>query len=96
MRKFQKAAVVVAMLGSVSFLGAGVAQADDGPNPKLKIDNQPVLDCGTDITQKGLVNVAQSPIAVNLGIAEIGTADEANPSYNDNRVCTNRAPFDGQ
>ncbi|GGK46981.1 hypothetical protein [Streptomyces flaveus] len=30
MRKYQKAAVVVAMLGSVSFLGAGVSQADNG------------------------------------------------------------------
>src|SRR3954453_1251390 len=30
MRKYQRAAVVAAMLGSVSFLGAGVGQAHDG------------------------------------------------------------------
>jgi hypothetical protein len=32
MRKFQKAAVVVAMLGSVGFIGAGTAFAGDGGN----------------------------------------------------------------
>ncbi|GGZ73305.1 hypothetical protein [Streptomyces bluensis] len=30
MRKYQRAAVVVAMLGSVGFLGAGVGQAHEG------------------------------------------------------------------
>ncbi|MFF9688326.1 hypothetical protein [Streptomyces sp. NPDC014623] len=32
MRKLQKAAVVVAMLGSVGFIGAGTAVAGEGPS----------------------------------------------------------------
>ncbi|MEU9290851.1 hypothetical protein AB0D57_41045 [Streptomyces sp. NPDC048275] len=46
MRKYQKAAVVMAMLGSVSFLGAGVGHADDGG--KVKLDNKQSQECSAD------------------------------------------------
>ncbi|MET9521071.1 hypothetical protein [Streptomyces coeruleorubidus] len=46
MRKYQKAAVVVAMLGSVSFLGAGVGHADG--DPKVKLDNKQSQECSAD------------------------------------------------
>ncbi|MDQ0748564.1 hypothetical protein QF034_002795 [Streptomyces africanus] len=46
MRKYQKAAVVVAMLGSVSFLGAGVGHADG--DPKVKLDNKQSQKCSAD------------------------------------------------
>ncbi|WP_328537200.1 hypothetical protein [Streptomyces sp. NBC_00344] len=39
MRKFQKAAVVVAMLGSVGFIGAGTAFAGDGGSIDVKQAN---------------------------------------------------------
>ncbi|GGZ73297.1 hypothetical protein [Streptomyces bluensis] len=48
MRKYQKAAVVVAMLGSVSFLGAGAGHADGGA--KVKLDNQQSQGCSADET----------------------------------------------
>ncbi|GHH92666.1 hypothetical protein [Streptomyces capillispiralis] len=37
MRKIQKAAVVVAMLGSVGALGAGTAVANDKPSNEFKV-----------------------------------------------------------
>ncbi|MET9758088.1 hypothetical protein ABZ016_03380 [Streptomyces sp. NPDC006372] len=46
MRKYQKAAVVVAMLGSVSLLGAGVGHADG--DPKVKLDNKQSQKCSAD------------------------------------------------
>ncbi|MGW3723873.1 hypothetical protein [Streptomyces sp. NPDC000851] len=49
MRKYQKAAVVMAMLGSVSFLGAGVGNAANG-DPKVKLDNKQVQECSADET----------------------------------------------
>ena len=46
MRKYQKAAVVMAMLGGVSILGAGVGHADDGA--KVKLDNKQSQGCSAD------------------------------------------------
>ncbi|MEU9290852.1 hypothetical protein AB0D57_41050 [Streptomyces sp. NPDC048275] len=48
MRKYQKAAVVMAMLGSVSFLSAGVGHADG--DPKVKLDNKQSQKCSADGT----------------------------------------------
>ncbi|MHA5048709.1 hypothetical protein [Streptomyces sp. SD15] len=48
MRKYQKAAVVVAMLGSVGFLGAGVGHAD--ADPKVKLDNKQSQQCSANGT----------------------------------------------
>ncbi|WP_030236938.1 MULTISPECIES: hypothetical protein [unclassified Streptomyces] len=47
MRKYQKAAVVAAMLGSVSFLGAGVSHAGDDGH-KLKLDSDQTQLCSAD------------------------------------------------
>ncbi|MFD7402537.1 hypothetical protein ACFV7R_07650 [Streptomyces sp. NPDC059866] len=47
MRKYQKAAVVVAMLGSISFLGAGAGHAANG-DPKVKLDNKQSQECSAD------------------------------------------------
>ncbi|MBZ9637963.1 hypothetical protein [Streptomyces sp. PSKA30] len=46
MRKYQKAAVVVAMLGSVSFLSAGVGHANE--DGKVKLDNKQSQKCSAD------------------------------------------------
>ncbi|GCB49286.1 hypothetical protein [Streptomyces sp. NL15-2K] len=46
MHKYQKVAVVAAMLGSVSFLGAGVGHADG--DPKVKLDNKQSQECSAD------------------------------------------------
>ncbi|MDN0196917.1 hypothetical protein [Streptomyces sp. S.PNR 29] len=46
MRKYQKAAVVMAMLGSVSFLGAGVGHANE--DAKIKLDNKQSQECSAD------------------------------------------------
>ncbi|MGW7255727.1 hypothetical protein [Streptomyces sp. NPDC054834] len=47
MRKYQKAAVVVAMLGSVGFLGAGVSQAGDD-DAAVKLDNKQNQQCSAN------------------------------------------------
>ncbi|MHA5048710.1 hypothetical protein [Streptomyces sp. SD15] len=46
MRKYQKAAVVMAMLGSVGFLGAGVGHA--GEDGKFSLDNKQNQQCSAD------------------------------------------------
>ena len=67
MRKYQKAAVVVAMLGSVSFLGAGVGYAGGDTKQNQSCDQN-------DFTQ-GLVNVDD----VNVNVAAIiGLANQDN------------------
>ncbi|MEU5598230.1 hypothetical protein [Streptomyces sp. NPDC020298] len=66
MRKFQKAAVVVAMLGSVSFLGAGVSQAHDDDG-KFRLDNKQNQACSQNDTTQGLVNVDD----VNVNVAAL-------------------------
>ncbi|MFK4146362.1 hypothetical protein [Streptomyces sp. NPDC004065] len=50
MRKYQKAAVVVAMLGSVGFLGAGVSQANGDDDAAFKLDNKQSQSCSADET----------------------------------------------
>ncbi|MBZ9637961.1 hypothetical protein [Streptomyces sp. PSKA30] len=48
MRKYQKAAVVVAMLGSVSFLGAGVGHAGEDGKFGLEFDSRQGQECSAD------------------------------------------------
>lgn len=55
MRKYQKAAVVMAMLGSVSFLGAGVSHAGD--DPEFVLNNKQSQACSQNDSALGLVNV---------------------------------------
>ncbi|PZH14937.1 hypothetical protein C1I97_09370 [Streptomyces sp. NTH33] len=66
MRKFQKAAVVVAMLGSVSFLGAGVSHAG-GEEGKFRLDNKQNQMCSADESDKtGAGLIDRNHIPVNL------------------------------
>ncbi|GGY18151.1 hypothetical protein [Streptomyces djakartensis] len=72
MRKYQKAAVAVAMLGSVSFLGAGVGHAAGGDS-KAKADNpqqnQQNQKCSADETNFSIINVGDVNVVVNaLGL----------------------------
>ncbi|GGZ73292.1 hypothetical protein [Streptomyces bluensis] len=69
MRKYQKAAVAVAMLGSVSLLGAGVGHAAGG-DPKPKADTpQQNQKCSADEVNWGVINIGDINLAVNvLGI----------------------------
>jgi hypothetical protein len=64
MRNFQKAAVVMAMLGSVSFLGAGVGHASDGG--KTKLDNDQKQACTQNDTQTGLIQLDDVNVSVGL------------------------------
>jgi hypothetical protein len=74
MRKYQKVAVAVAMLGSVSFLGAGVGHAADGDG-KFKLDNKQNQSCEQNDSQQGLVNL--DDVNVNVG-ALLGLATQDN------------------
>ncbi|MET9758087.1 hypothetical protein ABZ016_03375 [Streptomyces sp. NPDC006372] len=66
MRKYQKAAVAVAMLGSVSFLGAGVGHAADGDS-KAKADNtQQNQKCSADEKNWSLVNIGDVNMVINV------------------------------
>ncbi|MBL3666383.1 hypothetical protein JL475_10345 [Streptomyces sp. M2CJ-2] len=64
MRKYQKAAVVMAMLGSVGFLGAGVSHAGD--EPEVQLNNKQTTTCAQDNSTKGLINIGD--VNVSLGI----------------------------
>ncbi|GAA4939079.1 hypothetical protein GCM10023238_00940 [Streptomyces heliomycini] len=46
MRKYQKAAVVMAMLGSVASYGAGVSHAGD--KPSFELDNKQTTTCAQE------------------------------------------------
>ena len=73
MRTFQKAAVVVAMLGSVGFLGAGVSHAGD--EPQVELNNKQATTCAQDNSTEGLINIED----VNIGVSILGlTKNEAN------------------
>ncbi|MFD3501946.1 hypothetical protein ACFWWT_35280 [Streptomyces sp. NPDC058676] len=69
MRKYQKAAVVMAMLGSVSFLGAGVSQAGDGPGVDIDTTQTNACKQSGDAGGAGLVNALND---VNVGIGILG------------------------
>ncbi|OUC95190.1 hypothetical protein [Streptomyces swartbergensis] len=64
MRNFQKAAVVMAMLGSVSFLGAGVGHAADGD--KVKLHNDQKQACAQNDAQTGLIQLDDVNVSVGL------------------------------
>ncbi|WP_409472040.1 hypothetical protein [Streptomyces sp. HC307] len=65
MRKYQKAAVVVAMLGSVSFMGAGIGQASDG-DEKVKLENKQTQSCEANESAYGLINIDDVNVSVGL------------------------------
>lgn len=72
MRKYQKAAVVAAMLGSVSMLGAGVSQADD--DAAFKLDNKQNQSCEQNTSTQGLINIDD----INVNLALLGLANQDN------------------
>ena len=83
MRKYQKAAVVVAMLGSVSFLGAGVGHAGDD-HGKVKINNKQNQSCEQNDSVQGLINIDD----VNVNVAALlGLANQDN-SERESLTCT--------
>ncbi|MPY49213.1 hypothetical protein [Streptomyces acidicola] len=82
MRKYQKAAVVVAMLGSVSFLGAGVATAHDGG--KVKIDNKQNQSCQQNEETQGLINVDD----INVNVALLAAIANQDNSERESLHCT--------
>jgi hypothetical protein len=83
MRKYQKAAVVMAMLGSVGFLGAGVGHASDGDG-KFKLENKQNQTCEQNDTATGLINL--DDVNVNVG-ALLGLAQQDN-SERESLTCT--------
>ncbi|MEU6808189.1 hypothetical protein ABZ920_04090 [Streptomyces sp. NPDC046831] len=85
MRKYQKAAVVVAMLGSVGFLGAGVSQAYGGDGgPTFKLDNKQNQSCEQNDSTQGLINV--DDVNISAG-ALLGLSNQDN-SERESLVCT--------
>jgi hypothetical protein len=79
MRKYQKAAVAVALLGSVSLLGAGVGHAAGG-DPKPKADNpQQHQKCSVEEKNgEGLVSVGDVNLAVNVLGIQVNDQSERN------------------
>ncbi|MFF6812285.1 hypothetical protein ACFZAG_20685 [Streptomyces sp. NPDC012403] len=77
MRKFQKAAVVAAMLGSVGFLGAGVSHA--GEDPHVKLDNKQSTSCSQDEDNSNVgLNVLNNVLNDNaIAVGALGGFAEA-------------------
>lgn len=73
MRKYQKAAVVVTMLGSVSLLGAGIGHASDDGG-KVKLDNKQNQTCEQNDSTTGLINIDD----INVNLAILGLAQQDN------------------
>ncbi|MFD7770143.1 hypothetical protein [Streptomyces sp. NPDC059787] len=81
MRKFQKAAVVVAMLGSVGFLGAGVSHAGDQPGVKIDNKQNPTCEANEEKTGLGgLVNVSDVLNHNNISVIGVGSSQSQGSS----------------
>ncbi|MFD5497792.1 hypothetical protein ACFYY3_09290 [Streptomyces sp. NPDC001812] len=76
MRKYQKAAVVMAMLGSVGFLGAGVSHA--GGEPEVELNNSQTTTCVQDNSVQGLINIDD----INLAVGLLGLGNAENKETN--------------
>ncbi|MDT3724555.1 hypothetical protein ROS62_06505 [Streptomyces sp. DSM 41972] len=77
MRKFQKAAVVVAMLGTVGLAGSGVSYAGEGP--EFELNNKQATTCAQDNSVQGLVSIDD----VNAGVgALLGLGNATNSEVN--------------
>lgn len=88
MRKRQKAAVVLAMLGSAGFLGAGVGHASDVP--EAEIGNSQAVICTQDNSTQGLIVIDD----INLVVAILGLATAENTETN-TVSCTSALTFGG-
>lgn len=76
MRKYQKAAVVMAMLGSVGFIGAGVSHAGD--EPQVELNNKQTQSCEQNDSATGLINI--DDINLSLGILGLSQQDNSEKS----------------
>ncbi|WP_409472038.1 hypothetical protein [Streptomyces sp. HC307] len=83
MRKYQKAAVVVAMLGSVSFLGAGVGHANGGDD-KFKLTNDQKQSCEANESAYGLINIDD----VNVGVGALLGFSQQDNSEKKSQECS--------
>ncbi|MFJ8590719.1 hypothetical protein [Streptomyces sp. NPDC093598] len=90
MRKYQKAAVVVAMLGSVSFLGAGVGHASDGH--KVKVENEQDQSCTQNETTTGGL-IAADDVLVGINVLGVQSNDQ---SERKSQTCTQAFAFGGK
>ncbi|MDT6985973.1 hypothetical protein ACFSUJ_11450 [Streptomyces lusitanus] len=89
MRKYQKAAVVLAMLGSVGFLGAGVSHAGD--EPEVELNNKQTTTCAQDNSTEGLINLED----VNIGVSILSLAgQEANDT--NSQACSSAFSIGGE
>ncbi|MBD0418389.1 hypothetical protein H0H10_04260 [Streptomyces sp. TRM S81-3] len=86
MRKYQKAAVVMAMVGSVGFVGAGVSHADD---PSAQLTNTQSNSCGNE-SQDGILNIGR----VQLNILAVPVASPQDFSHD--TTCTNQLALGGE
>ncbi|MER5843528.1 MULTISPECIES: hypothetical protein [Streptomyces] len=89
MRKYQKTAVVMAMLGSVAFLGAGVSHAGD--DPSFKLNNEQTTACAQDNSVQGLVNIDD----VNAGVGAILGLGNAENTETNAVACASSFTFGG-
>ncbi|CAL9560337.1 hypothetical protein [Streptomyces sp. Tu 3180] len=89
MRKYQKAAVVVAMLGSVGFLGAGVSHAGD--EPSFKLNNEQNLTCAQDNSVQSLVAIDD----INAGVGALLGLGNAENTETNAVACTNALGIGG-
>ncbi|MBD0418390.1 hypothetical protein H0H10_04265 [Streptomyces sp. TRM S81-3] len=80
MRKYQKAAVVLAMLGSAGFLGTGVSYAGGDPSVDIKSTQSNV--CGNE-SQDGILNINR----VQANVIAIPVASPQDLSHS--TVCSN-------
>ncbi|OUC95189.1 hypothetical protein [Streptomyces swartbergensis] len=83
MRNYQKAAVVMAMLGSVSFLGAGVGHAADGGD-KVKLHNDQTQACAQNDAQTGLIQLDD----VNVSVGAILGWSQQDNSEKESLACS--------
>ncbi|WP_406727494.1 hypothetical protein WJ438_26785 [Streptomyces sp. GD-15H] len=90
MRKYQKAAVVMAMLGSVGFLGAGVSHAGDGH--EFKLGNEQATTCAQDNSSKGLVNIDD----VNVGVGALLGYGKAESYDTNSQACATSFKLDNK
>ncbi|MFJ4537644.1 hypothetical protein ACIP39_16985 [Streptomyces tibetensis] len=90
MRKYQKAAVVVAMLGSVSFLGAGVGHASDGH--KVKVENEQDQSCSQSESITGGL-IAAEDVLVGINVLGVQSNDQ---SERESNQCSQAFAFGGK
>ncbi|GAA3498172.1 hypothetical protein GCM10019016_052750 [Streptomyces prasinosporus] len=89
MRKYQKAAVVVAMLGSVGFLGAGVSHAGD--KPSFELNSEQNMTCAQDNSVQSLISIDD----VNAGVGAILGLGNAENAETNAVACTNALGIGG-